>query len=294
MCVKVYTVKLLVLSSELAEMSAKVQQIREDIRHMRMAVAEKSQLMKQNQRLREELKPIKERSKHLCDSVTKLCKKLLNEGLDISKKERVFQSSQIAQRIDGISATLVYDTTPVPSPVHSPLHSPAGSLSGSRCASVHSFHDELSRSINRHRNESDAVSEVSGFSLRSENPGAAKSRRSTADTKESRHGTMLGPTVSSYDELLTVDVDPDMIWKAPPAAAAARQFNVAPVARKAGANRNIIRQRLKELQNIHKPEEYTMELQPMIAETSPPVAGAPSRDVKFESKAKISFSMLNC
>jgi hypothetical protein len=258
-----YVTQRCIWRSELAEMSAKVQQIREEIRYLRAAVAEKDSIQKQNEELEGELIPVQEKSKRLHRKVNKLCHKLLNEGLEISKKERAYQSSQIAQRIDGISATMVYDPTPAVSPKHSPTHSPKHSPKHSPMHSPPlstnvslngSVRDDVFRHLQRSRlDSSDARSEMSGFSHHSE--GFA------GGTQGSRAGTgpgagTLAHTLSSYDELGSAHIDPDMIWKVP---AKAAYINAPAAGQKAtsGAHRDFIRQRLRELQDLKKTETDT-------------------------------------
>lgn len=306
LCLFYFLISISITHSELADMSAKVQEIREEIRYLKRAVAEKNHIIRQNEHLRQELRPISANSRQLQSKVTRLCHKLVNEGLEISKKERAFQSTQIAQRIDGISAALVYDTTPVPSPQHSPVPSTNNSLCDSPTASGHNAKGRASRGgergggrshphhhphhhphpshphqqvpLSRQHSANSAVSEYStgNNSLRSDvRPSGA----------EGFSSALLPPAMSSYDELLTpLQLDPEAIWKVPTdscGGSPSRHYIMAPASRNYTTDRNIIRQRLRELQHMQKAD---------INSSSSLV----DQQIKYESTAKISFSMLNC
>jgi cell division protein FtsB len=278
--------------SELADLTAHVQRIREQIRYLRASVAEKNAIQKQNRQLEAELHPIKEKARKLHSHAVKLANKLVHEGLAIAKKERAFQSTQIAQRIDGISATMVYDATPVSSPKHSPIHSPYHSpihstnvsLSGSAHSSHGSVRDDLFRNL-RSRNDSDCRSETSGLSFRSEmyTPGKPGTGKSGAGS------LAQAPTVSSYDEEVSAQLDPDMIWKAPNKSVHITAH--AATVGKTGAHRNFIRQRLRDLQDIRRIESDAP-AESIVAEGNPHEARR-GGNVKVDSAVKISFSMLN-
>lgn len=273
-------------------MSAKVQEIREEIRFLKRAVAEKNHIMRQNDNLRQELRPIKENSKQLQARVTRLCHKLVNEGLGISKKERAFQSSQIAQRIDGISAALVYDTSPVPSPHHSPMHS----ANNSACSSPVALRSPKGRSPGRRQSESSVRSEHSalntvrsGGSPKHTNLGQAASAAQQLPRASSAQSTASGGLpigLSSYEELLSEQLNPEVIWMAPAATGTGShsgQHILAPAARKYATDGSIIRQRLRELQHMQKADANSISQQELEL-----------RRAHYESTAKISFSMLNC
>jgi hypothetical protein len=280
------------LRRELADTTARVQHIREQIRFLRASVTEKNAIQKQNRQLEAELQPIKEKSRKLHSQAVKLSNKLVHEGLAIAKKERAFQSTQIAQRIDGISATIVYDATPVSSPKHSPIHSPhhspLHSASASLNGSVHSSHasvrDDLFRNL-RSRHDSDNRSETSGLSFRSDmyTPGKPGTGKSGAAS--------LAPayTVSSYDEEVSAQLDPDMIWKAP-----SKSVHItaqAAAVGKTGAHRNFIRQRLRDLQDIRR-IDTDAPVEPQDGGQDPDNMWKRG-NLKVDTAVKISFSMLN-
>lgn len=271
-------------------MSAKVQEIREEIRFLKRAVAEKNHIIRQNENLRQELRPVKENCKQLQARVTRLCHKLVHEGLEISKKERAFQSSQIAQRIDGISAALVYDSSPAPSPHHSPLHS----ANNSACNSPGTLRSPKSRVAGRRQSDSSVKSEFSALSLRSEQQGPAPApgvpqltRAATAQSNASEgHANMLPIGMSSYEELVSEQLNPEVIWMAPAALGPGARNGghiLAPASRHYATDRNIIRQRLRELQHMQKVDVNSISQLELEAKRA-----------HFESTAKISFSMLNC
>jgi len=274
-------------------MSAKVQEIREEIRFLKRAVAEKNHIMRQNDHLRQELRPIKENSKQLQARVTRLCHKLVNEGLGISKKERAFQSSQIAQRIDGISAALVYDTSPVPSPHHSPMHS----ANNSACSSPIAMRSPKGRSPGRRQSDSSIRSEHSALSVRSGGSpkhahlhlgqaAPAGLQLPRASTAQSTASGDLPMGLSSYEELLSEQLNPEVIWMAPAATGTgthSAHHILAPATRKYATDGNIIRQKLRELQHMQKADANSVSQQELEL-----------RRAHYESTAKISFSMLNC
>jgi len=162
-------------------MTSKVQAIREEIRYLKRAVAEKNHILRQNDNLKQELRPIKENCKLLQAKVTRLCHKLVNEGLEISKKERAFQSAQIAQCIDGISTALVDDNSSSSANMNDDDDSPVGSP-------LQSLHH--SDNLQRRRS-----SEVSGGSSVLSEPSRSRSaspqQRSRLSTAQSRGSDAL-------------------------------------------------------------------------------------------------------
>jgi hypothetical protein len=231
--------------SELAELMGKVQSIREEIKYLKKAVSDKLKLIKQNERLQSELAPIVDKSKVYSKHVIRLCRKLLNEGLDIAKKERAYQSSLIAQRIDGIGAKLEYD----PSPPHSAASSPnarhsarkEGTAGGnnkrraSRKGSLSQQH-HAPRSRSHTHDDDDLISECSVFSIAAngtEERGQQQQQQEAASAAAARRasiasslglsasyagtgtatGTGTANSLSAYDDPVSVIVDPDCIWK---------------------------------------------------------------------------------
>mmetsp|Transcript_8051 Transcript_8051/g.13393 ORF Transcript_8051/g.13393 Transcript_8051/m.13393 type:complete len:544 (-) Transcript_8051:9-1640(-) len=176
-------------STELAELMASVQLVREENRHLRANVSEKKQIMKQLKQLKAELEPYVQQVQELQNNVMEICDVLLHEGLDIAKKERAFQSSQIASKIDGISSAsmLVPDFTPVTSPFASPNHSVNNSANNSFVQPI---------------DDDDDASVASGISLHTENnslpPPLGHDDKGRGDY---------------YYTQPNVIVDPDAIWK---------------------------------------------------------------------------------
>jgi hypothetical protein len=98
------------------------------------------------------------------------------------------------------------------------------------------------------------------------------------------------PTVSSYDEEVSAQLDPDMIWKAPN-----KHVHItahAATVGKAGAHRNFIRQRLRDLQDIRKIESDAP-VEPVVAAEENVPGTRRGGNVKVDTAVKISFSMLN-
>ena len=275
-------------------MNSKVQAIREEIRYLKRAVAEKNHIMRQNDHLKQELRPIKENCKQLQAKVTRLCHKLVNEGLEISKKERAFQSAQIAQCIDGISTALVDDSNSsrVGSPLQSPHHSVSSSIRGGNI--VGKDQPQQRRRSSEVSCASSVLSELPCRS-RSGSPSSPqqRSRLSTAQSSGSDALTFthtLPTGLSSYDDVESImPIQPEAIWKVPAAGSGqqgTQQPNrlciLAPNSRNYATDRNIIRKRLRELQHLQKVDINSASYHELEA-----------AKVSYDATAMISFSMLN-
>ena len=285
---------------ELAEMNSKVQAIREEIRYLKRAVAEKNHIMRQNDHLKQELRPIKENCKQLQAKVTRLCHKLVNEGLEISKKERAFQSAQIAQCIDGISTALVDDSNSsrVGSPLQSPHHSISSSIRGGNIVDKDQPQQRRRSSEVSCNSTGSVLSEEPPSRSRSASPSSPqqRSRLSTAQSRGSDALTFthtLPTGLSSYDDVESImPIQPEAIWKVPAAAAAGsgqqgtqqpnRLCILAPSSRNYATDRNIIRKRLRELQHLQKVDINSASYHELEA-----------AKVSYDTTAMISFSMLN-
>lgn len=280
-------------------MTSKVQAIREEIRYLKRAVAEKNHILRQNDNLKQELRPIKENCKQLQAKVTRLCHKLVNEGLEISKKERAFQSAQIAQCIDGISTALVDDNS---SSVN--MNDDDSPVGGSPLQSPHrSDNLAVGQQLPQQQQQRRMSSEVSGgssvLSEHSRSRSASPQQRSRLSTAQSRGSDALTfthtlPTgLSSYDDVeSSMQIQPEAIWKVPAAGGAggsgqsAQQPNrlciLAPSSRNYATDRSIIRKRLRELQHLQKVDINSASYHELEA-----------AKVSYDATAMISFSMLN-
>ena len=301
--------------SELAELNGRVQNIRENIKFLRSEVAEKNAIIKQNEKLKKELIPIQKKLKNLYNNNITLCHKLLNEGLEISKKERAFQSTLIAQQIDGIGENLSYNQIPVKSPLHSPIQSANNSINGSILDD--DIFPHLYTNSNTYNNSSeyydnnDNHSELSGNSFRSGTDIHGNHRnlseqgipRIYSTTGTGHHITTTATTsafdsISSYnDPKQSIYLNPNDIWKAPIKPV---YINTIPTEHQPQINQNIIRKRLKELQELRKYEDTNysntvnknknIPVETAIEETT--TAVEPVKN-KVEGSLRLSFSMLN-